>query len=923
MAWNNQARTLEVNCEAFPTHRGEPVFVATRLAGTEKLGRLYDYEVDVSTIEADGLYISEMHKLVDVNKLVGKRMTVHIAIEGSGTWQNGQTLDSGGVNIGADIRDITGVITEATCLGAQAPRRTFYRFRLRPALWLTSLNRENRVFLDKDVIEITREVLKKYPIEVRYRLSGPGGKNSYYPKRDYVRQWYESDWTLLDRLWQEFGVTFFQDGDTLVLFDGASWKKHGPAYRTIQYLDRGGQRVDEEHIHTLKLSRALTTGKVTVTDYDYMLGESHRTHTVKMHRDASHDNAEEYIQADYAQPLQGAMGVNGQRNDEVYEGKFLARVRVDAHRCKSMRIKGEGNLRGLTAGYSFFLEGYPYQPANAEYVVTGTKIEIVNNDTVTQSGGLKRAYTCKTKFTAQDANEVYRTPLKAKKPRAFAETAIVTGYDKSVVTTDPLGRLRLWFTWDRKGQRDGLATCWVPLAQPWQGTRRGAIWIPRVDDHVHVGYYNSDPDRPFILASHTTNDNTVPWDLPANEALSGWRSQDIGGKSAASNSVVTDDTPGRLQVQIASDHANSRFVAGFNTRIDGNKGRTEARGEGIEIATDAHAVMRANGGVLLTSETRAGATAPVKDMGETVQRLTQAHKQHEDLSALATKHKAQTLDTSQADAHGAIKEQNEAIRGGAKSYENPSPEMTRPDVVVASAAGIAMTATDSTHMASMNDHAVTAGRDYSLSVGRSYHVSTRGSVSIFAYKDAMKFFAAKGPVILQSQSNDIEIIADQVLKLISAKKRIEITAAEEILLQARGSYIRINGAGIEHGTPANWVAHAASHALPGPKSLSATLPGMDMPKAFSNRLDAYDIYWLRDFNDIEYMARRASGDLIAEGMLDQDGRTSRLSTDQPETLQVLVGTRGAWLVEADGGANAAQSGEALPDDPDHYVNLSA
>lgn len=97
---------------------------------------------------------------------------------------------------------------------------------------------------------------------------------------------------------------------------------------------------------------------------------------------------------------------------------------------------------------------------------------------------------------------------------------------------------------------------------------------------------------------------------------------------------------------------------------------------------------------------------------------------------------------------------------------------------------------------------------------------------------------------------------------------------------------------------------------------------MDMPKAFSNRLDAYDIYWLRDFNDVEYMARRANGELIAEGVLDQDGRTSRISTDQAETIQVLAGTRGAWLVEVEGDMTAAQANDPLPEDPNHYVNLS-
>jgi type VI secretion system secreted protein VgrG len=872
MEWNTQARTLEVSCEAFPTHRGESIFVATRLAGTEKLGRLYDYEVDVSTIEAEGLYISEMHTLVDVNKLVGKRMTVRIAIEGNGTWQNGQTLDSGGVNVGADLREITGVIAEATCLGAQAPRRMFYRFRLRPALWLTSLNRENRAFMDKDVIEITREVLKKYPIEVRYRLSGPGGQKSYYPKRDYVRQWYESDWNFLDRLWQEFGVTFFQQGDTLVLFDNASWKKHGPAYRTIQYLDRGGQRIDEEHIHRLKLSRALTTGQTTVTDYDYTLGESHRTYTVKMHRDASHDNAEEYVQADYAQPLQGAMGVNGRRNDEQYEARFLARVRVDAHRCRSMRIKGEGNLRGLMTGYSFFLEGYPYQPANAEYVVTGTTIEIVNNDTITQSGGLKRQYTCRTKFTAQDANEVYRTPLKAKKPRAFAETAIVTGYDNSVVTTDPLARLRLWFTWDRKGQRDGRATCWVPLAQPWQGTRRGAIWVPRVDDHVHVGYYNSDPDRPFILASHTTNDNRTPWDLPANEALSGWRSQDIGRKSASgSNSVVTDDTPGQLQVQVTSDQANSRFVAGFNTRIDGNKGRTVARGEGIEVATDAHAVMRANKGTLITTEPRSGATAPALDRGETVQRLTQAAEQHDVLAAAAVQAGAQQLQDRHELGQPLKQQAAEIGHTGDNGLGGPS----KPHLVLASAADVAATATGSTHLHSGRHTALTSGEHTSVSTGGSLFASARKAIRLFAYQLGIRIIAYAEDINISSLKKNLNLLAK--LDITQSANRITIKATEEVMLHGGDSYISLKSGKITVGGGV-YEVHAQAKNLP-PKPMGVSANGLPDVQANDQAFRVLSPTG-QPLPGVDYqMIARSAGHVFRT---DELGRSPALNTAEPE-----------------------------------------
>ncbi|MFL9896465.1 DUF2345 domain-containing protein, partial [Paraburkholderia sp. RL17-381-BIF-C] len=276
--------------------------------------------------------------------------------------------------------------------------------------------------------------------------------------------------------------------------------------------------------------------------------------------------------------------------------------------------------------------------------------------------------------------------------------------------------------------------------------------------------------------------NQPPWKLPANHALSGTRTRDLAGLQA--NQIVADDTPGKLQVQVSSDHAQSRLVLGHNTRIDGNEGRKEERGEGWELATDSWGVARANRGLLVTTETRSGATAPVKDMGETVQRLTQARELHEDMAQLAQQHKAQDARASQRDATQTIKKQNDALRGGTLTRDNPSPEMTRPDLLLASAAGLATTAADSTHQASMNDHAVTAGRDYSLSAGRSYHASVRGSISLFAYQDGMKFMAARGRIDMQAQGDEMGLAALKDVTVTSTNGRVVITAAKEVWIGA-------------------------------------------------------------------------------------------------------------------------------------------
>jgi type VI secretion system secreted protein VgrG len=465
----------------------------------------------------------------------------------------------------------------------------------------------------------------------------------------------------------------------------------------------------------------------------------------------------------------------------------------------------------LQPGRTFTLAGYPQQRANREYIVLRCTLDITEVGT---SSGDWRQYSVNTEFELQPANEYFRLPQITPRPRidGYEYAVVVAPHDKEMYI-DHRNRLRIQFDWDRQAKLDGSTSIWVRVMSQWQGSEMGVVAPGRAGQMVLVAHVHGDPDRPVVAGFVVDKFNMPPWALPANAALSGIRSSSLE-YGLRSNHLALDDTPGKMQAQLASDQANSRFVAGFNTRIDGNRGRTEARGEGIEIATDAHAVMRANRGLLVTTETRVGASAPVKDMGETVARLTQARQQHEDLSLLAKQHNAQTPQASQGDAASTIRTQNGAIRGGAQTPDNPSPEMTRPDVVIASAAGIASTAADSTHMASANDHAVTAGRDVSVSSGR----------SLFAYQFGMKLIAAKGRVDIEAQSDQMALTALKDITISSTDGRIVITAAKEVWLGAGGSYIQINGSGIINGSPGPILEKGASWDVPGPDVRLKTFP---------------------------------------------------------------------------------------------------
>jgi type VI secretion system secreted protein VgrG len=214
--------------------------------------------------------------------------------------------------------------------------------------------------------------------------------------------------------------------------------------------------------------------------------------------------------------------------------------------------------------------------------------------------------------------------------------------------------------------------------------------------------------------------------------------------------------------------------------------------------------------------------------------VTSARELQEEMAQFAQQQKAQDEQVSLRDVTAAMKAQNDAIKGGGKSASNPSPEMTRPDLVLASAAGIAATASDSTHLASQTDHVVTAGRDVSIVSGRSWLASVRGAISFVAGL-GIRLFAAKGKVEIQAQSDEMALASLKNFTISSTNGKIVITASQEVWIGAQGSYIRINGNGIDNVTPGRILEKCAVWDKPGAESMrmQQTLFESQKPLQFS------------------------------------------------------------------------------------------
>ncbi|WP_325088868.1 type VI secretion system Vgr family protein [Burkholderia contaminans] len=889
-----QARTLSIAGASLPTYGVDalPVFVPVRLQGTETIGRLDEcrYLVTLRTDDAYAISPSRTADL-DLDKIVGTEVTVSIQLEGKGRFIPGLAGADGLGNIGAGTREITGLV-ETARLAGQDRKAILYELELRPWLYRATLTQDCRLFQNMTVVEITDAVLSKYPYPVDKRL---GAFRGVYPKRDVQRQAFESDWAFLQRLWEEWGIWWWFEHDDghhrLVLCDATGGHQpHGEAYETLRYLPPDGQRIDEEHVHTLSVTSRLTAGSVSVTDYDYTRPRARLGTTAEDPRPTACSDGEIYDWGDYSQPLAGAQGLTGQPNDTEREARHFARVQLEAQRCMGRRAHGRGSLRGLTVGHTFTLIGHPQQAANREYVVVSCTLDI---EDLAGRTGHAQTYRADAQFELLPTNEPFRLARSVCKPvLSGPEKAIVVGPAGQEIWTDQYGRVKVQFAWDRQGQHDENSGIWLRVLSPWQGADMGATFIPRIGHEVAVSHYYGDPDLPVIIGSAVNAFRQPALDQPHNHAVSVIRGRELHG--TASGHLAIDDTREQIQTQLASDAGTSQLSLGNIRRITRKNGRADARGKGFDLRTDDWGVVRALRGLFVSTDGQSGGPGHAKDAKEAIGRLTRARELQESLTGLAQRHQAQQPDADQSDVARSIKARNDAIRGNTPAGPDDFPELTEADIVLAGPAGFGLAAERSAHIASGEDVAITSGRHVGLAVGRSLFASVSNAFSLFVHKVGMALVAAAGKVRIEAQTDGVDLTAKKTINITSTADSIHLHAADEIVLHAGSTEVRISERGYVVKTAGEHTVYAGSHQTFGPESVTKPFPGM--PGA-----DFEEFYTLRDragkaLPDRIYQLTHPNGRVV-EGRTNAAGHT----------------------VKAYAESSAPVHCEALPDDATDWV----
>ncbi|WP_188916122.1 DUF2345 domain-containing protein, partial [Pseudoduganella buxea] len=392
------------------------------------------------------------------------------------------------------------------------------------------------------------------------------------------------------------------------------------------------------------------------------------------------------------------------------------------------------------------------------------------------------------------------------------------------------------------------------------------------------------------------------------------------------NQWQLDDTQGQVRMRLATSSAATQLNLGYLIQQSPTSSQRGAyRGAGFELRTDAWAVVRGGEGVLLTTSARsaqgAGVTSTQMDASEALAGFKSAEELAETISDAATAQNA-LVSKNAATAHkdfvalldpeqkgkfsGAVNGQ-EASKAQSGSREldasQPVEKFGAPIVVMDSPTSINWATPASTVLfAGQQLRWITQG-DVQMTAAHTVSSVAANAASFFTHSGGIQAIAANGPVSLQAHTDQLEIVADKSVTVISVNDSIEIKANQKIVLQAGQSSITLEGGDITFACPGNFTVKGGKHVFNGGNSKPALMeafpelliPALEhlnkkpaLPTAKDNAVYDEQIRFKNSSNfplrDIPYTLFLENGKSI-KGVTDKSGLTSRVISNEPIMIQ--------------------------------------
>ncbi|HSX91100.1 MAG TPA: type VI secretion system tip protein TssI/VgrG [Pseudomonas sp.] len=488
---------------------GGDVLLLQSMDGSEELGRLFHYELDLTSED----------RAIKFDQLLGKPMGLTLELH-----DGGKRYFHG---IACSCRQLTG---HGQFAG--------YRVSLRPWFWLLTRTSDCRIFQNKTVPDIIKQVFRDLGFsDFEDSLSGS------YREWEYCVQYRETSFDFVSRLMEQEGIYYFfrheKTRHVLVLADAYGAHSTVDDYASVPFYPPDQQMRERDHFYDWQLAREVQPGSLALNDYDFQRPAA--SLEVRSSVSRSHSNADH--------PLYDYPGEYVQSKD----GEHYARTRIEAIHSQFERVQLRGRARGLGSGHLFKLTGYDRADQNREYLVVVARYQI--RQELYESGQLDLAEQFTSELDCMDASQAFRPlPLTPMPIVRGPQTAVVVGPGGEEIWTDQYGRVKVHFYWDRHDQSNENSSCWMRVSQAWAGKNWGSVQIPRIGQEVIVSFLEGDPDRPIITGRVYNAEQTVPYELPANATQSGVKSRSSkDGSPANFNEIRMEDKKGAEQLFIHAE----------------------------------------------------------------------------------------------------------------------------------------------------------------------------------------------------------------------------------------------------------------------------------------------------------------------------------------------------------------------------------
>ena len=448
--------------------------------------------------------------------------------------------------------------------GGRGLRDSFVEIAIVPRAWRLLYAVNCRIFQQKSVPEIVTAVLQEHGIQgdrVRMRTSGS------HPPHEYCVQYRESDWAFISRLCEEEGIFYYfehaESDHALVFADQAQAHEPIEGDAAVWLRDVTGQVESREFISRFWFTARIGTDRVRLQDFNFV-------------RPAADLGSNAAGQTPYALEFYDYPG----GHEDGSAGRRLAQLRLEEQACAQQTAHAQSNCVRMTPGRRFTLsdvDGRLRDELRRDYTVLAVRHR--GDQRAAHADGAATSVEYENDFDVLPAAVVFRPPRTTPRPVVQGvQTAIVVGPSGEEIYTDPHGRVKVHFHWDRLGQRNQSSSCWIRVSQAWAGEGYGFIAIPRIGHEVVVSFLEGDPDRPLITGRVYHGTNVSPYDLPGSATRTTLKSNSSPG-GGGSNELRFEDAAGSEEVYL---HGQKDW----NILIEHDKGQRVGHDETHHVGHD-------------------------------------------------------------------------------------------------------------------------------------------------------------------------------------------------------------------------------------------------------------------------------------------------------------------------------------------------